>query len=271
MRIRGLFSRVAWVALLLLVPVAISGVPGVRGVSHGAPRQDLVGTELAGKLVIGFGQLDSPPYGISEGETLVGGIVKDIGDFIANEIGLTPVFTFVPRKRQDAFLEQGLIHGLALKNPKWIKNSEQYQWTLPLFTEEDVFLQRKDEAFPVRTIEDMYGKTFGGILGFHYLPLEAAIARGDIFREDVATFQQNAKKLQAGRIDALISSRIRIDYYLKQHNASEQFHIPAFKVSTHAVHDVFGRQLPVSFARLAAAYTKLVESGEMDRILSKYR
>ena len=47
------------------------------------------------------------------------------------------------------------------------------------------------------------GKVFGGIIGYHYPPLDSLVAEGKIGREDVIADDQNLLKLVANRVDAV--------------------------------------------------------------------
>ena len=222
-------------------------------------------------LIVSFGCNNTEPYALLEGEQLVGGIIKDMMDELAKELGREVRYMDVPRKRIEPYLLSGKLHICPIFNPAWGKDSAQYDWSIPLFQESNLFVVSAKRAFPVKTFDDLNGKRLGTILGYCYPGLMEKFDRQEIKRDDVTSLEQNFKKLEAGRIDCLIDSNILIDYYLKKHDAYDKFVIAEKVASTHDIQSMFSKQIPISIDRINAAFQQLKESGKIAEILDKYK
>ncbi len=247
------------------VSIVIMVVLGIMGFM-------VTGTVSAQTLKILFDQANAKPYAFIENEQLVGGIIKDIGDELAKELGIDVQYIQIPRKRYEEFLDSGKVHAILISNPAWFSSSTKYNWTIPMFQEVDVFMLSAKRVFPLKTFDDVNGKFVGTIRGFQYpAELQDKFDRQEVRREDVNMFEQNVKKLESGRIDCLINSNILIDYYLKEHHAHEQFVIAEKVVSPYDIHGLFSKQSPVSMDRVNAVFQTMKESGKLTEILVKYR
>ncbi len=221
-------------------------------------------------LLIQFDKANAKPYAFIENKKLVAGIIKDIGDELAKELGIDVHYINVPRKRVEQFLGTGEVHATLISNPAWYPESK-YNWTIPLYRESDIFLVSAQRAFPINTYDDLKGKHVGTIRGYHYPGLQEKFDRQEVIRHDVSTFEQNVKKLETGRIDCLINANILIDYYLKEHNAHKQFVIGGKVVSTHDIHGMFSKQAPIPIDRINAAIRKMNKNGKITEILERYK
>ena len=98
---------------------------------------------LATTITVSFGQHDSAPYAITEGEKLVGGIIKDLMDALADELKIKVVYKRIPRTRTVNYLLTGSIDVMPISNPQWVVESEKLFWSIPLFEELNKFVVKK--------------------------------------------------------------------------------------------------------------------------------
>lgn len=237
----------------------------------------VVGTVLganvvaAEELIVSFGTEDAAPFVFLEGEELVEGIIKDVMDAVGRELEIDVIYKPLPRKRIEPYMLAGKVHIIMNSNPAWVQDSEQYDWSVPLFQELNWFVVAAERAFSIKTFDDLNGKRLGTILGHYYPGLMEKFERQEIFRDDNTNFEANFKKLQAGRIDSLISSNILITYYLKQHNAHDRFVIAEKVASSHDIQAMISRHSPVPSERLNAEFQRILENGRMAEILGKYK
>ncbi len=223
-------------------------------------------------LKILFDRANAKPYTFVEKDQLVGGIIKDIGDVLANELSIKVEYIKVPRKRYDQFLILGLVHTILIANPSWFPSSEQHDWTTPLFMEADVLMLSSRKKFTINSFDDLKGKTVGCIRGFHYpAELQNKFDSQEVIRHDVDTLEQNLVKLELGRIDCLINSNILVEYYLKEHNGHDQFVIATKIVSKWNIQALVSKKSPVTFNRINKAIEKMKKSGMLTKIIDKYK
>jgi ABC-type amino acid transport substrate-binding protein len=217
----------------------------------------------AQELVVGFGENNAEPYAFIEGEQLTGGIIKDLMDAVGKELGIDVQYKNIPPKRMKPYLRSGHIHVAPIWSPDWVEEHEQYNWSIPLFQESTVFVVDAQRAFPIQTLDDLRGKWVGTILGYYYVGLMEKFEREEIFRDDNKNIEWNFKKLEAGRIDALLDSNILIEYYLKKHNAHAQFLIAEKVVNTLYIQAMVSKQSPIPIERLNAAFQHLKDRGRI--------
>ena len=222
-------------------------------------------------LIVAFGSYHAEPYAFVKGKQLVGGVIKDVMDELGKELGIEVDYKSTPKKRIEDALGSGKMHVAAISNPAWVKDSEQYHWSIPLFQESSRFLVSAKLAFPITTFEDLHGKRLGTILGYYYPELMEKFESKAILRDDAIRIETNFKRLQAGRIDALIDSDILIAYHLKKHNAYQQFVIAEKVVSTHDIQSAVSKQTPISIDRINTTLQEMKDSGKITEILEKYK
>ncbi len=228
----------------------------------------------AQNLVIGVGEGNSEPYSFVSNDVLTGGIIKDIGDALGRDLGIKVSYLMVFRKRVDNQIINGMVHILPIFNPAWTDKPDIFLWSHPLFPERNVFVMAKARAFPLNQLDDLAGKRIGTNIGYFYPTLEPFFATGKLVRDDVTSLKQNLAKLSHGRIDVLIDSQILLNYYLKTARATaptSEFVVSDLIASSQDIYFAYSKQLPVAAAKITAALDKMRQSGEIERILERYR
>lgn len=222
-------------------------------------------------LVVSFGPHNAEPYAFIKARQLQGGIIKDIAEELGKELGIGISYKYLPRKRMEAEILSGKVHLRLVANPAWVKNPEQFQWSVPLFEESDRLVMSGGHVFPVQTFDDLAGKHVGTILGYYYPGLEKWFKSGRVYRKDVKNLAANFKKLSANRIDCLIDSGILIRYYLKKNQAYKQYILADMIINKHVIQGMFSKHLPIPMKRINAAFEKLVKDGKIQAILNRYK
>lgn len=218
---------------------------------------------------VSFGSQNAPPYAIIENNELVGGIIRDIVLEIAAELNINVSFHYIPKKRTSGYLMTNKIHAVIISNPKWLEQSERFSWSIPLFKEQDVLVLNQS-MLDIQNFDDLLGKTFGTIRGYYYPTIDSLFETDQIQRSDVSHLNLNFTRLEKGWIDAVVDSKILIDYYFSQH-PEHHFKLASLVVSEHNVHTAISPQSPVSVEQFNLAFEKLKQHGVIDAILNKYR
>ncbi|OPX56714.1 polar amino acid transport system substrate-binding protein [Oceanospirillum multiglobuliferum] len=178
-----------------------------------------------------------------------------------------------PRKRLDLKLatgEQGVVlfvNGLWMSDPEFTR----YLWTPALLTDRNEIISRMDK--PIRYNGDVSafkGLTFGGILGREYMALTAAIARGEITREDSGGEDQNLKKLQYGRIDFTTMPDSTFSYFEQDTAMKGLFYRAETALSTYNRHLLVTPQLTEVHLFLTDFVQSLGYQNEWHLILKHY-
>lgn len=163
---------------------------------------------LADNTII-FGSVTKNPPLSYEEDGVAKGFFLDVFREAAKRAGYNIRFTLYPMKRLEANLQSGNIDGTVhithtKKREKFIIYS-----TSPILSGYSLVFVKKGREFPFKTINDLYGKKIGVILGFKVMneAFETAIKEGKIMTKPVSKHEQNLKKLIAERIDCLIGTK----------------------------------------------------------------
>lgn len=226
---------------------------------------------LAQDLVVSYGDYNSEPYSFSKEGKLTGGIIKEITDALAAELGVTPVYKDVPRKRIYTSLESGETMMASITNPEWVEDKTKYNWSIPLFEEKNIFAVSSAKKISIKGFEDLKGKKLGTMLGYYYPGLMEMFDKKEIIREDVLLLEQNFKKLEAGRIDALIDSDILMTYYIKKNKLEQKIIFAEMTASKHMIYFAVSKKSPINIEKINGAFSKLKEKGKIDEIIKKYK
>ncbi len=240
-------------------------------------------------FIVSFGVHNGPPFAIIDNNDLVGGIIKDVIDELANELNIIVSYVKVPRKRQAFYLNQGSVHAIVVSNPKWLANSEDIQWSEPLFTDQDILVFRRSpvgtqtaltseelmsqglKPNDIADVDDMSGMTVGTIRGYAYPKLDPLFATQELKRSDVGNIDLNFIRLEKGWIDTFVGSKVLIQHYLKLMAEPEHFQLSTFSVSEHNIQTALSANSPVSSASYNRVLQRLKDDGIIDAILKKYK
>lgn len=224
------------------------------------------------ELKVSYGYHNAQPYAFIENNTLIGGVIKDIMDEVGLLLNAEIKYIDVPNKRQVESLESGRVDVLAIMNPAWIEeDADKFYWSMPLFTEDNIFVLSKDNSFKLDNHDDLNGKVLGCILGYYYRGLMDRFERNIIIREDAKSLKSNLLKLKSGRIDALIDSNITIMYTVKHLNIEDDFVYPEFVSTSYDVYFTYSKVSQIHFDKINSALQKLIDNGTLNQILKKYQ
>lgn len=220
----------------------------------------------AEELLWGFGPIDGMPYVEVREQQLVGGFTKLLGERVGQTLGLRVRFVEVPNNRLESFLAKGRIQLICNTNPEWLEQPARWHWSEPLYEEQDMLLQHRQQP-PLVSLDSLHGKSLGTSLGFVYsAELMAAFADGSVRRKDVRDLDTRLHMLSHQRLDALIDMRRSLAYRLARSPGLPLSFSP-WVVQSYWMHCVYGPNLPTSSARLDATLQELRDRGEIAALL----
>lgn len=156
------------------------------------------------------------PYGLFNDDALVGGLVFDIGNALAEELGMTARWVVLPRKRIDIAVADGQIDVRCYTMPQWVHDPASYRFSPSLFSIDNLIIGRTGVA-RLSSAGDLAGKPVGSVLGFVYPILEPLALRGKLLRDDAITQQQVYQKLTIGRTNYALGDALSLAYFLRKH------------------------------------------------------
>lgn len=195
---------------------------------------------------------------------LTGGILKDLGDALAERLGARPRYLALPGKRVAQAMARGEVDLLCYVLPVWIGGD--HRWTRPLIDNAEIIVARAETPV-LAGIEDLREVRLGSVSGYRHPVLEARLGSG-FRREDAIDMRANLDKLSLDRMRYAATDRLSLHDYKRRH-------------PEHPLHEVLevsrfspGCALPAQgrwrLEEIDAALRELVSEGALQRILARY-
>ena len=224
---------------------------------------------IAGSAPLRLATLKYPPY-ITETKAGAQGLVVDVVEAAFARIGQPIQIEFFPIARGQVRLLNGQADAFfSIK-----KTAEREQTMLftrkPLMTQDYVFFVRKGSSLRFNgSFDSMTDTKIGVAIATSYGGRFDAAAQAGTFKrlESVTNHETNFRKLIAGRIDAVICSRLVGLYYLDRLAARKKVAISGPVIETTLSYLAFSRQQ--DFSTLAARFDEALEAMERDGSLER--
>jgi hypothetical protein len=202
------------------------------------------------ELVMLTPQESTMPMARVEQGALSGGMLKDVGDALAQRLG-----------RHAAYVADLMCHVM----PIWIDGD--YQWTAPLFPDAEIVAGQRDAA-PLASLKDLRDKRVGTVAGYRY-PRISQVLGHQFARVDAPTMEQNLQAMVKGTVPYTILSEATLAYMKRNNTAltvQARLVFAAFKT-----HCAVSRKSRVPFLEINNALDEMVRDGSIDQIVARYR
>lgn len=161
-------------------------------------------TRAADALVFIAARNHSEPLSVWDGERLIGGLIKELGDLLAAQLGREPRYLTRPSKRAPDALRAGEGDLLCYTRAAWI--GDDFHFTEAVVPNAEVIGAAAGMARLGR-LEELKGEVVGTVLGYHYGEVEK---RGTFRREDAPDMAANLRKLGASRVRYALTDLISL-------------------------------------------------------------
>lgn len=222
-------------------------------------------------LIIGYGDYHSKPFIARAGDSVVGGLIMDIGDELSERLNRPVIYKQYNRKRFEDDLSSAVIHLNCATNPAWLNNPEGFEWTYPLYQDRDLLVAKKELAPTIKTIDDVIGKRIGTILGFKYPGAVGNLFRAEkAKRIDVSNLQQGLKMLERDRVDLVLNSEMRLRSALATSGMAKKVAFTPIVENRFFYYCALSRLSPVSFLEFQSAIEDMIADGFFRRLEETY-
>jgi ABC-type amino acid transport substrate-binding protein len=225
----------------------------------------LGGHAAAGEIVFLAPLNHAMPLARFAGGQLEGGVLKDVGDAMAQRMGRSARYLAVPSKRVSQTLEHGDADCLCYALPRWLDG--EFDWSRPILTDSGVVMARK-EAPRLHGLPDLADVRVGTVSGYRYPQLDAALG-SRFLRDDGPTAEHSLRKLLAGRSQYAIVEQLMADYQLRndpEHRLRIEFVVNRFQAQC-----AFSQRSKLDHEEMKRALDSLIDDGSIDKILAHYR
>jgi ABC-type amino acid transport substrate-binding protein len=101
--------------------------------------------QAGGILKIGVSDSDAPPIVVltPDNQALASGLIKELGDALAGELGMKAQYVVIARKRVESTIETGKVNIVCNANPEWYGNATRLGWTREFYPQMERALSLK--------------------------------------------------------------------------------------------------------------------------------
>lgn len=212
------------------------------------------------------------PLGESPRGALGAGIIREWQDALAAQLGRTPVNLVLPRKRQDQAVAQNKVDLRCFVSPEWLTKEAiaEYDWPAPFLAVEERVVTAAGAA-PLRSLDELAGKTIGTVHGYQYRSLAPLFETRRARRDDAPSEAALLLKQLAGRTDVSVMRALDFAYLQRRDPRLSRLALSPLVVSSFSMYCARTKYGSVTLEALSAAQEKLLQAGVMDRILQKHK
>ena len=205
------------------------------------------------------------PLARFQADKLSGGILKDLGDAMAQRMGRRIVYVTAAGDQVGAVLTSGKADGICYVRPFWIDGN--FDWSRPLVPDSELIAS--DPNVPVvRSLLDLRDRPVGTVKGYRYPRMEQVL--GLRFRRlEAPTMEENLRNVMLGHARYTVLAQSTLDYQLKV-NKSLKLRSD-LKIASFSAQCAFSRRGNVAFTEVDKAINTLIDDGSVQRILARYR
>ncbi|HYD79425.1 MAG TPA: transporter substrate-binding domain-containing protein [Paucimonas sp.] len=205
------------------------------------------------------------PLSQFQGGQLSGGLIKDLGEAIAERAGRKARFLSVPGKRVAYMLTAGQADGVCYVLNYWIDGD--FHWTRP-FIPNGAIVAARAEAPVIRALGELADEPVGTVLGYRYPRAEEALGNR-FLRNDAPDMAHNLRKLAVGRVRYAITEELSLAWHLRNDKVAKLRNDLVFE--RFDAQCAFSRKSRVPAAEIDRAIDALIKDGSVTRILARYR
>jgi ABC-type amino acid transport substrate-binding protein len=194
-----------------------------------------------------------------------GGIVKDVGDVLAQRLGRNPVYLSAAVHDVTPALTSGRADAMCYVLPFWIDGD--YNWSTPLFPDAEMIAARSDMP-RLRSLKGLRDQPVGTVQGYRYQ--RVALVLGTRFkRADAPNMDANIQQMIAGKVPYTMLSEATLNY---QHRVNPGMKVRGDLVfSAYKAQCAFSQKSAVPFDEISRVIDTLIKDGSIDQILARYR
>ena len=196
---------------------------------------------------------------------LVGGIVKDLGDALAQRLGRRAVYLSVDVYGVTPALTSGKADAMCYVSPSWIDGD--YDWSVPMLPDAEMVVAQAG-APHLNSLKDLRDKPTGTVAGYRYPRIEQVLGRR-FARVDAPNMTANMQNMITAKTAYTMSSENILNYVQRMH---PQLKLRADLVFfSYKAQCAFSRKASLPFADASRAIDGLLHDGVVDQILARYR
>lgn len=226
----------------------------------------------------------APPLRVAQLETLrypllevdaqgkvSGGLLKTLGDRIAEKLGTAAQHSLWSRRRTESAVLAGEADIACYLSPIWSDVARDGQWTIPVLPQIERVVAAHGRQLPRQVPQDFKGLRVAIMLGYHYQSIQGLFDAREAQPVEDTRVDNLFRLVLTDRADVLITSEAEIEGQFRQFPAQrERFDVSKQAFTTVDTQCLVSPKSPWSLAQINAALKALVASGEIGRLAAQY-
>jgi polar amino acid transport system substrate-binding protein len=207
----------------------------------------------------------SMPLLAMDGKVPTDGLLKDLGELLAQRLGMNAIFVPLPSKRAGPAVAIGAADLLCYVKPGWLDGP--LLWTVPFLAGAGV-IAAGPQTPSVARLQDLQGERLGTVLGYRYPVIDKAFKQ-PLLREDVADADTNLRRLALGRVRYAVTDRATLAYFVRTNPDSELREV--LTVEDYQLGCALRPDRPDLLPALNKAVAHIQADGALEALLARYR
>ncbi|MGE8062769.1 substrate-binding periplasmic protein [Pseudomonas sp. NPDC089547] len=204
-----------------------------------------------------------------EGDQPVEGLLYDLMQAVAREVGARPEYHVMARLRLEEAMNSGDIDVRCYVSTQWLNDRPRdYVWSIPLIHQRDVLVGRLGDSSPMPP-EHLPPQAIGTVLGYTYSTLQPLLDQGKLRREDSRSQLLVLQKLHAGRYRHAVSNQLSLQWFNQGLPADQQLQVLAV-LEEQDLGCMVRSDPGIPTQGLLRALVRMKQSGEIERIAQRY-
>ncbi len=197
------------------------------------------------------------------------GILFEIMQSLARQVGREAEYHVLPRLRVQAALERGEVDIRCYAAQAWVPHlSGDYFWSLPILYQRDLLIASAETAagpYP----DQFDNEIIGTVLGYNYPDLQYLFDNHQLVREDARSQEQTLRKLIAGRYHYAVSSQLVLDWLNRDLPANQQLKAISL-IAEQPAGCIIRNDPALPTQKILRTLVRMRVSGEIQRIIDRY-
>jgi len=203
---------------------------------------------------------------------LNGGLLREIGEAIAVELGTTAHHVPLSRRRMESAVQSAEVDLVCYWSPKWAEQPQTMDWSIGSLPQIERLVTLRGGMVARLTVDALDGKRVAAQLGYRYPELDAWFESGRVKRIDETRVALMFKSLEVGASDVMVTSEDEIEgYFHAEPQARERFDVSAYTVSKVITQCAVSKQSRYPLAAIDKALGNIIRRGDLARMAARYR
>lgn len=223
------------------------------------------------QLKMAVGTMSYPFERFEKNGQISSGLLKEMGEQLASELGAEIVFVKQSRRRIESGLLSGELDITCYTHPTWWDGAQPALWSIPTIPQVERVVGLRAGQLPQKNPDEFLGKRVVVHTGYHFPSIQPLFDSGAAKRLDENKVSMLFKAVETKLADVLITSDAEIEGYFDEFPQKRTlFSVAPVPFSVVPTQCAVSPKSSWSIERINGALRAMMQRGDFDRITKKY-